>query len=198
MPSFPTFTPSTAIFPALTLERVVSLACHSSIFPDVVIDVAEATHNVGVTSVGDIKFAFRLRAVCCAVDTGLFTSLVSSTLVSQTIALVIHPTVPVNVGEARLAFRFKESCVAVDIGFNKSVVLSTFHNQTSHFTIPVGATRAGEVDLTIAPVPVTVLFFNSLPVTQSNNAGTQSVEEAGHNTSQLQADNIFQAQSFLT
>ena len=33
MPSFPTFTPSTAIFPALTRVTEVSLACQSSIVP---------------------------------------------------------------------------------------------------------------------------------------------------------------------
>ena len=33
MPSFPTFTPSTAIFPALTRVTEVSLACQSSIDP---------------------------------------------------------------------------------------------------------------------------------------------------------------------
>ena len=38
--------------------------------------------------------------------------------------------------------------------------------------------------MTGLPVPVGVEFFNSLPVVPSNNAGTPSVEEAGHTTSQ--------------
>ena len=42
---------------------------------------------------GDAIFALRLRAVCCAVDTGLFASLVLSTFASHTLDLasdVIH------------------------------------------------------------------------------------------------------------
>jgi hypothetical protein len=41
---------------------------------------------------GEAKFAFKFNAVCCLVDTGLFASLVLSTLPNPTIALVI----PVN------------------------------------------------------------------------------------------------------
>ena len=54
IPSFPTFTPSTAIFPALTLERVVSEAFPSSISPVVVSVVADATPSIGVTRVGEV------------------------------------------------------------------------------------------------------------------------------------------------
>jgi len=51
--------------------------------------------------VGDSKGAFRFNAVCAAVLTGLFASVVLSTFARPTIDLVIPPTVPVKVGEAK-------------------------------------------------------------------------------------------------
>ena len=45
-----TFTPSTAIFQALTLDRDVSLTCHNSILPDVVIVVPAIALAVQVTA----------------------------------------------------------------------------------------------------------------------------------------------------
>ena len=64
-------------------------------------DVA-AVGTAGVpVKVGDARFALRLSAVCCAVETGLFVSLVLSTLPKPTIDLVIPFTVPVKVGLAK-------------------------------------------------------------------------------------------------
>ena len=60
---------------------------------------------------GDAKFAFRFKAVCWAVDTGLFASLVSFTLLKPTIAAVMPETVPVKVGLASGAF--SESAVVM-------------------------------------------------------------------------------------
>ncbi len=51
--------------------------------------------------VGLAAFALRLMAVCCAVETGLFSSLVLLTFPRPTIEAVIPLTVPVNVGLAR-------------------------------------------------------------------------------------------------
>ena len=48
--------------------------------------------------VGDSMGAFRFKAVCPAVLTGLFASVVLSTFAKPTIDLVIPPTVPVKVG----------------------------------------------------------------------------------------------------
>ena len=48
--------------------------------------------------------AFKSNAVCVAVDTGLFKSVVLSALPNPTIAFVIPLTVPVKVGEAIFAF----------------------------------------------------------------------------------------------
>ena len=52
---------------------------------------------------------FKSKALCVAVEIGLFASDVLSTLPRPTILFVIPPTVPVNVGEARVAFRFNEA-----------------------------------------------------------------------------------------
>ena len=48
--------------------------------------------------------AFKSSAVCCAVDTGLFASLVLVTSPSPTIDAVMPPTVPVKVGLFKFAF----------------------------------------------------------------------------------------------
>ena len=50
--------------------------------------------------VGESMGAFRFKAVCPAVLTGLSASAVLSTFPKPTIDLVIPPTVPVKVGEA--------------------------------------------------------------------------------------------------
>jgi hypothetical protein len=50
--------------------------------------------------VGLAKFAFKFKAVCVAVETGLSALLVLSTLLNPTIAFVMPPTVPVKVGFA--------------------------------------------------------------------------------------------------
>jgi hypothetical protein len=50
--------------------------------------------------VGLAKFAFKFKAVCVAVETGLLASLVLSTLPNPTIAFVMPPTVPEKVGFA--------------------------------------------------------------------------------------------------
>ena len=55
--------------------------------------------------VGEARLAFKFKAVCCAVETGLFASLVLSTFPRPTMVLVIPPTVPVKVGEFMLALR---------------------------------------------------------------------------------------------
>jgi hypothetical protein len=49
--------------------------------------------------VGEARFAFRFKAVCWAVLTGLLASDVLSTFPRPTIDLEIPDTVPVNVGE---------------------------------------------------------------------------------------------------
>jgi hypothetical protein len=49
--------------------------------------------------VGEFKGAFKSKAVCAAAETGLFASLVLSTLDNPTIVLSIPETVPVNVGQ---------------------------------------------------------------------------------------------------
>jgi len=70
-----------------------------------------------------LKLDFKFKAVCVAVDTGLFASLVLSTLPKPTIVLSIPLTVPVKVGDAKSAFKFKAVCVAVDTGLFASLVV---------------------------------------------------------------------------
>ena len=57
------------------------------------------------------KFALRSNAVCCAVLTGLFASLVFVTFPKPTIEAVIPLTVPVNVGDANGAFNARPGTV---------------------------------------------------------------------------------------
>ena len=59
-------------------------------------------------NVGLARLALRFNAVVVAVETGLFKSEVSSTLLNPTMDFVMPPTVPVNVGLARLALRANE------------------------------------------------------------------------------------------
>ena len=56
-------------------------------------------------NVGDANAAFKSNAVCVALEIGLFTSDVLSTLVRPTISLEIPLTVPVKVGDTMLAFK---------------------------------------------------------------------------------------------
>ena len=63
-------------------------------------------------NIGFARFAFKSKAVCVAVDTGLFTSLVLSTLPNPTMAFVMPPTVPVNVGFDISAFKVRLLIVA--------------------------------------------------------------------------------------
>ena len=55
--------------------------------------------------------AFRFKAVCVALEIGLFASLVLSMLLSPTMLLSIPPTVPVKVGLFIGAFRAKSGTV---------------------------------------------------------------------------------------
>ena len=83
--------------------------------------------------VGEAKLAFKSKAICVAVETGLFRSVVLSTFAKPTIVFVIPPTVPVKVGEAKLAFKSKAICVAVETGLLISPVLSTLAKPRSDF-----------------------------------------------------------------
>ena len=85
--------------------------------------------------VGEAKVAFRSRAVCVALDTGLLASLVLFTLPKPTMALVMPPTVPVKVGEANGALALRAVCVALDTGLLASLVLSTLPRPTMEFVI---------------------------------------------------------------
>ena len=79
----------------VTLSNLVASAVFTSV-------VFAFKFKVDVTSA---EFAFKSNAVCAAVDTGLFASLVLSTFPKPTIVLVTPLTVPVNVGEAKFAFK---------------------------------------------------------------------------------------------
>ena len=101
--------------------------------------------------------AFKSSAVWVAVDTGLFASVVLSTLPRPTIVLVIPATVPVNVGLSRGAFKFRRVCVASETGLLTSDVLSTLPRPTIVLVIP--ATVPVKVGLLIgALVPRAVVI----------------------------------------
>jgi len=103
----------------------------------VVLVAGEAVGANGTpVSVGLAKSAFKLRAVWVAVETGLFASLVLSTLPNPTIVLVIPDTVPVKVGDAILAFKLSAVWVAVETGLFASLVLSTLPNPTIVLVMP--------------------------------------------------------------
>ena len=55
----------------------------------------------------DVKLSF---TVCCAVDIGLFASLVLSHSPNPTILFVIPDTVPVKVGASKFAFQSNAVC----------------------------------------------------------------------------------------
>ena len=105
---------STRLETAVLTKAVVATAVELS--PAVWVTAIVPVGSVGVpVSVGESSGALRSRAVWVAVDTGLFTSLVLSTLPSPTspltkpVGAVIEApvgmvTVPVNVGEASGAF----------------------------------------------------------------------------------------------
>jgi len=88
-----------------TLAVVVGVQVNVPVTPALCITnwlVLPDKSNVGYTTVpvnvGDAKLDFKFKAVCVAVDTGLFASLVLSTLPKPTIVLSIPLTVPVKVG----------------------------------------------------------------------------------------------------
>ena len=87
-------------------------------------------------AVTSVEFDFKSNAVCVAVDTGLFASLVLSTLFKPIIVLSMPVTMPVNVGDSIGAFKFNAVCAAVDIGLFASLVLSAFPNPTIVFVTP--------------------------------------------------------------
>ena len=83
------------------------------------------------------KLAFTSKAVCVALEIGLFASVALSTLPSPTINLVMPLTVPVQVGLASGAFKSSAPCVALEIGLLASVVLSTLPRPTIALVIPL-------------------------------------------------------------
>ena len=96
------------------------------------------------------EFAFKSKAACAEVDSGLFASLVLSIFPKPTIVFVIPLTVPVKVGEAifafsarpdvtsdEFAFKSKAACAEVDSGLFASLVLSIFPKPTIVFVIPL-------------------------------------------------------------
>ena len=78
----------------LAVQSLLSISTPFSCNEDVAFIVVAATVQVNV---GFARFACKPKAVCVAVDTGLLTSLVLSTLPNPTMSFVIPPTVPVNV-----------------------------------------------------------------------------------------------------
>ena len=118
--------------------------------PTVPVNVGEAKSAFKFKEAStELRFAFKSRADCVAVEIGLFASEVLSALPRPTIPFVIPPTVPVKVGEAKSAFKFKEAstelrfafkskadCVAVEIGLFASEVLSALPRPTILFVIP--------------------------------------------------------------
>ena len=77
-------------------------------------------------------FAFKSSAACVAVDTGLFKSVVLSTLPRPTMALVIPDTVPVKVGDSIFAFKLIE----VKYGLSIAAVSDVFNLPSAPFTLP--------------------------------------------------------------
>ena len=123
--------------------------------------------------VGEAILAFKSKAVCCSVDTGLSASEVLFTLPKPTIDLSIPDTVPVKVGESdntTLPVPVSSEItpansveVVVDITFNLSVVTTNvFEVGMAVLLILVavatpnsGVTNVGEVFITnVEPVPV--------------------------------------------
>ena len=142
----------------------------SAIIVDVTVPLGRVTVPV---KVGEARFALRSRAVCWAVDTGLFASEVLSTLARPTspltrpVGAVIEApvgivTVPVNVGEARLALRSRAVCVAVETGLLASLVLSAFPKPTSPLTKPEGEVIVLLVNV-CEPVVVTRIDVSAMP-----------------------------------
>uniref|UniRef100_A0A6C0I561 Uncharacterized protein n=1 Tax=viral metagenome TaxID=1070528 RepID=A0A6C0I561_9ZZZZ len=89
--------PPTKSFTAVCTNAVVAIC--------VVLVEDDAVGAVGTpVRDGDANGAFVARAVCVAVEIGLFTSAVLSTLARSTIALLIPETVPENVGLFNVAY----------------------------------------------------------------------------------------------
>ena len=82
----------------------------------------------GAFNATSVVFDFKFSAVWVAVETGLFTSEVLSTLAKPT---------PVFVKRDASAFKFKAVVVAVETGLFASEVLSTFAKLTMAFVIPL-------------------------------------------------------------
>ena len=91
-----------SIYPAVAKFPFIEISFNTTKLP---FTVAFAI-VVEPVNVGDAIFAFRANADCVAVDTGLFASLVLSTLANPTIDFVIPFTVPVKVGESNDAYLF--------------------------------------------------------------------------------------------
>ena len=122
---------------ALATKLLISVLTNSVVASWVVFVPVAGVGADGIpVNVGDAKFDFKSRAVCCAVETGLFTSEVLSALSSPTIALVIPLTIPVNIGDAKLALRSNAVCCAVLTGLFTSEVLSALPSPTIAFEIP--------------------------------------------------------------
>lgn len=90
------------------------------------VETVKFEHVVVPVNEGPARFAFKFKAVCVAVDTGLLASEVLLQFPSPTMAAVIPETVPVKLGDAKFAFRLRAVCVAVDTGLLASLVLFTF------------------------------------------------------------------------
>ena len=135
------------LFPAVCVVAVgfpVSAGEASGAKPE--IDAPEGIVTVPV-NVGEARFAFRSRAVCCAVDTGFAVSAVLSTEPKPTSPL----TIPVGVlitGDVIVLF-VKVADAARSVALD---VLSTLPRPTSPFTIPVGVFTTGEVSVLFVKV----------------------------------------------
>ena len=85
-------------------KLLISVRTNSVVANCVVFVPEDGVGAVGTpVKAGDAKFDFKSSAACCAVDTGLFASLVLSAFPSPTIPLLIPLTVPVKVGDAKVA-----------------------------------------------------------------------------------------------
>ena len=96
-----------------------------------------------------VMLAFKLSALCVALEIGLFASDVSSALPKPTILFVMPLTVPVKVGDAMFAFKFNDAstalmlafklravCAEVEIGLFASDVSSALPKPTILFEMP--------------------------------------------------------------
>ena len=100
-------------------------------------------------NVGDARFAFKSRAVCCAVETGLLASLVLSTFPRPTSPLTIPVGVLITGDVSVLFVRVAVAARSVELD-----VLSTLPSPTSPLTKPVGAVIDAPVGIVTVPVNV--------------------------------------------